>query len=222
MQNDKPTSPIKISHSREASHAHAHANETSEYTSSLTSVLGSFATSYSRSVQFVNKRDSIFHHKNIRNVEEGPNEARLSNSLPTDWTSEGDSISVVQNESILHKDRVSLEYDQNSSNAIVNPESEPLLEKLQDDTLVIHEPSSSFYQTVFNAVNILMGIGLLSLPFALKLTGWVFGIGLMLGFSFMTKHTALILVQCLDYPVPPEFDFNACHTFGDFGELAFG
>ncbi|EKX48154.1 hypothetical protein GUITHDRAFT_162545 [Guillardia theta CCMP2712] len=51
---------------------------------------------------------------------------------------------------------------------------------------------SSFGQTVFNALNLLMGVGLLSLPYAMRLAGW-FGMVILLIFSLFTCYTAKLL-----------------------------
>ncbi|KXS21832.1 hypothetical protein M427DRAFT_93117 [Gonapodya prolifera JEL478] len=77
------------------------------------------------------------------------------------------------------------------------------------------EGKSTFGQSVFNSSNVLMGIGLLSLPFALKLSGWVLGIGQLLLYSASTNYTARILARCLDYD--PKMA-----TYADVGEAAFG
>lgn len=77
-------------------------------------------------------------------------------------------------------------------------------------------PKSSTYESIFNAVNILMGIGILSLPYALKLTGWIIGITLMILFSLATRHTAMTVQKCLDVQVPFNLAFDECRTFGDF------
>ena len=87
------------------------------------------------------------------------------------------------------------------------PEIVPLLES---------EPKSSTSESIFNAVNILMGIGILSLPYALKLTGWIIGITLMVLFALATRYTAITVKKCLDVDVPPHLPFDECCTFGDF------
>lgn len=74
---------------------------------------------------------------------------------------------------------------------------------------------SSFTQSIFNSINILIGIGILALPLGFKCAGW--GIGLMV-FVFccgLTNYTAKLLKRCLD--LDPESS-----TYGDMGALAFG
>lgn len=48
--------------------------------------------------------------------------------------------------------------------------------------------TSSFVQAVLNVVNVMMGVGLLSLPFALKSSGWI-GIGLLWLMGIVTNYT---------------------------------
>lgn len=47
---------------------------------------------------------------------------------------------------------------------------------------------STVTQAVFNVVNVMMGVGLLSLPFALKSSGWI-GIGLLWLMGFVANYT---------------------------------
>lgn len=89
------------------------------------------------------------------------------------------------------------------------PEQVPLLDNDEP-------PKSSTHESIFNAVNILMGIGILSLPYALKLTGWIIGLALIILFSLATRHTAMTVKKCLDVEVPLDLPFDECRTFGDF------
>jgi len=61
---------------------------------------------------------------------------------------------------------------------------------------------SSFGQTAFNATNTLMGVGLLSLPYTLRLSGW-FGVLLLVCMSALTRYTAKLLGRIMEY-VPAE------------------
>ncbi|KAJ3316227.1 hypothetical protein HDU76_001961 [Blyttiomyces sp. JEL0837] len=75
---------------------------------------------------------------------------------------------------------------------------------------------SSTSQSIFNTVNLLLGLGLLSLPYALRCGGWLPGLGLLISTALITKYTALILAKCLDTQPGRLFDF------ADIGEAAFG
>lgn len=55
--------------------------------------------------------------------------------------------------------------------------------------------TSTFTQAVFNILNILVGVGLLSVPFALKQAGWI-GLALLWGLGIITNYTGKALVEC--------------------------
>lgn len=57
---------------------------------------------------------------------------------------------------------------------------------------------STIYQTTFNAVNVLIGIGLLSLPLGIRYAGWLVGIGFLVYSAIVTNYTAKLLAKCLD------------------------
>lgn len=72
--------------------------------------------------------------------------------------------------------------------------------------------SSTSYQTIFNAVNTLMGIAMLSLSFGMRLSGWVAGTVMLMGFSWVTNETAKIIGNILKkYP--------QASTYGDIAYL---
>jgi len=93
------------------------------------------------------------------------------------------------------------------------------------DAQDVSESLSSFGQTLFNACNVLMGVGLLSLPYAIRLAGWM-GVGVLVFLSLLTCYTAKILGKIQDY-VPSEKlrDGPRAYTidgFHDMGQLVFG
>ena len=57
---------------------------------------------------------------------------------------------------------------------------------------------STFSETLFNATNSLVGIGLLSLPYALHLCGWL-GMAMLLFFAALTCYTAKLLGRIMDF-----------------------
>ncbi|ORX77520.1 hypothetical protein K493DRAFT_412476 [Basidiobolus meristosporus CBS 931.73] len=95
-----------------------------------------------------------------------------------------------------------------------NPETKPLL-PIQDECEVFDEPTSTFSQSVFNAVNVLMGLGILSLPYGFKITGWVLGLFMLLVFCLLTRYTAILLRKCLDLN-------PSMISLSDVGYAAFG
>lgn len=70
-------------------------------------------------------------------------------------------------------------------------------------------------QTIFNSVNILIGIGLLALPLGLKHAGWVPGLILLTLLAFATFCSAELLSRCLDTD-------PTLMSYADLGYAAFG
>ncbi|KAJ8663757.1 hypothetical protein O0I10_000030 [Lichtheimia ornata] len=74
---------------------------------------------------------------------------------------------------------------------------------------------SSFAQSIFNSINILLGVGILALPLGFKVAGWAAGL-LIFGFCcLLTNYTAKLLGRCLE--VDP-----SSRTFGDLAGATFG
>ncbi|KAI8976766.1 transmembrane amino acid transporter protein-domain-containing protein [Pilobolus umbonatus] len=73
---------------------------------------------------------------------------------------------------------------------------------------------SSFLQSVFNAVNVLVGVGILALPLAFRIAGWVYGSLIFLFCSLGTRYSAKIIIKCIQNRP------NA--VYSDMGETAFG
>lgn len=74
---------------------------------------------------------------------------------------------------------------------------------------------STFLQSIFNAVNVLIGVGILALPLAFRLAGWIFGFIILIFCCLATNYTAKILVKCLDTQ-------HGASSYGDIGAIAFG
>lgn len=100
-----------------------------------------------------------------------------------------------------------------------DPDRGPLLVKhiqhedgTQEDIIV---GQSTVPQTIFNSVNVLIGIGLLSLPLALKHSGWVLGLLFLVFSAVTTAYTAKILAKCLDVD-------RSVVTYADLAYISFG
>ncbi|KAJ0423386.1 transmembrane amino acid transporter protein-domain-containing protein [Aspergillus carlsbadensis] len=74
---------------------------------------------------------------------------------------------------------------------------------------------STVPQTVFNSVNVLIGVGLLSLPLAMKHAGWLLGLLFLLFAALTTAYTAKILAKCLDVD-------QSLVTYADLAYISFG
>ena len=74
---------------------------------------------------------------------------------------------------------------------------------------------STVPQTIFNSVNVLIGIGLLSLPLAMKQAGWLLGLTFLSSAAVVTSYTARILARCLDVD-------RSLVTYADLAYISFG
>lgn len=85
-------------------------------------------------------------------------------------------------------------------------------EGMRENVVVGH---STVPQTVCNSVNVLIGVGLLSLPLAMKQAGWFLGLLFLIFAAAATAYTAKILARCLD--VDP-----GLVTYADLAYVSFG
>ncbi|SCV03567.1 LAMI_0H09208g1_1 [Lachancea mirantina] len=82
-------------------------------------------------------------------------------------------------------------------------------------TVTVLAGQSTAPQTIFNSVNVLIGIGLFALPLGLKYSGWALGVPLLLTFAAGTFGSAELLSRCLDTD-------QTMISYGDLGYAAFG
>ncbi|UNI16277.1 hypothetical protein JDV02_002725 [Purpureocillium takamizusanense] len=81
--------------------------------------------------------------------------------------------------------------------------------------LLTVEGQSTLPQSVFNSINAIIGVGLLSLPLAFKMSGWIIGLVLLTLTAAVTAHTAKLLGRCM------QFDASLI-TYSDLAYVAFG
>lgn len=74
---------------------------------------------------------------------------------------------------------------------------------------------STVTQTIFNSINVLIGVGLLSLPLAMKQAGWLLGLLFLTFAALTTSYTAKILAKCLDVD-------RSLVTYADLAYISFG
>ncbi|CAI9098296.1 OLC1v1034917C1 [Oldenlandia corymbosa var. corymbosa] len=98
------------------------------------------------------------------------------------------------------------------------PEKPTVLTPVSNNKPSTHElpppQQCSYGQTVLNAINALCGIGILSMPFALKEGGWL-SLILLLVFAVITCYTGILLKRCLG-------SSPGLETYPDIGQAAFG
>ncbi|KAF2868364.1 transmembrane amino acid transporter protein-domain-containing protein [Massariosphaeria phaeospora] len=132
-------------------------------------------------------------------------------------TSYGSLSAHVNESSMRHAGRLFTE-QQMKGVTVPEQQREPLLVKqIEEDGKIINVVvgQSTLPQTVFNSVNVLVGIGLLALPLALKYSGLVFGLTFLAFSAVTTAYTAKLLAKCLDVD-------SSLITFADLAYVAFG
>ncbi|KZM19494.1 uncharacterized protein EKO05_0003109 [Ascochyta rabiei] len=132
-------------------------------------------------------------------------------------TAYGSLSSRVNESSMRHAGRL---FAEQQTKGVQEPEQErePLLVKqVEEDGQIINVVvgQSTLPQTIFNSVNVLVGVGLLTLPLALKYSGWVIGMIFLAWSAIVTSYTAKLLAKCLDVD-------NSLITFADLAYVSFG
>lgn len=130
----------------------------------------------------------------------------------------GSLASRVNDSSIRHAGRL---YHEQLASGVQDPDKEPeplLIKRVErEDGKVVQVVigQSTLPQTVFNSVNVLVGVGLLSLPLGFRYSGWLIGTTFFIFCALVTRYTAVILAKCLDVD-------QSLVTFADLAYAAFG
>ncbi|KAL9026622.1 MAG: hypothetical protein Q9196_004737 [Gyalolechia fulgens] len=130
----------------------------------------------------------------------------------------GSLTSRVNESSLQHAGKL---FDEQQRAGVGEPdrEDEPLLIRRieQEDGKIIEEVigRSTLPQTVLNSVNVLVGVGILSLPLALRYSGWLIGALFLSSSALATRYTAGLLAKCLN-------QFPRMTHFSELGSAAFG
>jgi len=130
----------------------------------------------------------------------------------------GSLASRVNESSIRHAGELFMR-QQAAGGSDPDKEREPLLVKqVQTDegkTVNVVVGQSTIYQTIFNSVNVLIGVGMLALPLAIAYSGWIIGLGFFAAAAITTQYTAKLLAKCLDVD-------GSLITFSDLAYVSFG
>lgn len=130
-------------------------------------------------------------------------------------TSYGTLRSSLPESSMEHAGQL---WKQQQAIAKAEGEREPILVKEveQDGKMVlVVAGQSTLPQTVFNSTNVLIGVGLLSLPMGIKYAGWICGMIFLALSAIVTSYTAKILAKCMDVDA-------SLITFADLAFVSYG
>jgi vesicular inhibitory amino acid transporter len=108
--------------------------------------------------------------------------------------------------------------DEEGEEDAAHGEHEPILvrEVKQGDKVILTvEGQSTLPQSVFNSINAIIGVGLLSLPLAFSLSGWIVGLFLLTLTALTTAYTSKLLAKCMDYDA-------SLITYSDLAYVSFG
>ncbi|KAL2067977.1 hypothetical protein VTL71DRAFT_16075 [Oculimacula yallundae] len=138
----------------------------------------------------------------------------LSNTLGTSYGTVRTSLSES---SMAHAGQL---WKQQQARQMIHGEGdrEPLLVKEveQDGKVVLTVAGqSTLPQTIFNSTNVLIGVGLLSLPMGIKYAGWVVGMIFLAFSALVTAYTARLLSKCMDVDA-------SLVTFADLAYVSYG
>ncbi|KAJ5137007.1 hypothetical protein N7448_005561 [Penicillium atrosanguineum] len=165
------------------------------------------------------EEDTTYWHGSQRSRKALPSTGLLASSPDrNNLTSYGSISSRVSESTRQHAIQLHKEYLSRTDGA-ADPDREPLIlkhvqhEDGTEEDIVVGQ--STVPQTVFNSVNVLIGIGLLSLPLAMKHAGWVLGLSFLVFSAVTTGYTAKILAKCLDVD-------RSLVSYSDISYLAFG
>ena len=116
------------------------------------------------------------------------------------------------------------EQEGSAIDAIIPDSERPpiLVKEVEEDGKIILtvEGQSTLPQTIFNSINVLIGVGLLSLPMGIKYAGWICGMIILFLAAAVTAYTARLLAKCMDLdPVVITFSDLAFISFGPRARL---
>ncbi|KFY22417.1 hypothetical protein V493_06602 [Pseudogymnoascus sp. VKM F-4281 (FW-2241)] len=124
---------------------------------------------------------------------------------------------AVDESSMVHAARL-WRQQQETGDSLPDGERPPLLVKEveQDGKIILAiDGQSTLPQTVFNSTNVLIGVGILSLPLGMKYAGWLCGTIFLAAAALVTGYTAKLLAKCMDVDA-------SLITFADLAFISFG
>ncbi|KAG4027729.1 hypothetical protein MFRU_027g00220 [Monilinia fructicola] len=132
-------------------------------------------------------------------------------------TSYGTLRSTLNESSMVHAGQLWRQQQASGAN-VADSEHLPLVVKeVEEDgkIVLVVEGQSTLPQTILNSTNVLIGVGLLSLPMGLKYSGLLCGMILLLLSALVTSYTAKLLAKCMDRD-------HSLLSFADLAHASYG
>ncbi|KAI3406301.2 hypothetical protein KGF56_000781 [Candida oxycetoniae] len=171
--------------------------------------LSNFASSYSRAQNYSGTLLLEQHDEECRDVLTQQRQASFSSGLFQD--EEDEEVAIVDDEfpstrklhgsnhigNLLLQNEECL--DQDISESVLDEMAPliPTISKQSSHVVFSKLGSSTAPQTIFNSINTLVGIGMLSLPLGFRMSGWLLGVIFLLGSAISTNLTAKYLGRIL-------------------------
>lgn len=109
-------------------------------------------------------------------------------------------------------------WEEDDDDDAAHGEHEPILVreiKQGNKVILTVEGQSTLPQSVFNSINAIIGVGILSLPLAFKMSGWIIGFILLTLTATVTGYTGKLLAKCMDAD-------PSLITYSDLAYISFG
>lgn len=183
------------------------------------SSINNFASSLQRSVNYLAKsfdssndtdldqRNPILTNSSINN---DLNTVLINDELSNHINHDTDLIhSIPSNNNYGSVNEEIIDFESNDGNII------KIIKSNDSETIKIISLKSTPLQTIFNSINVLIGLGILSIPLALHLSGWILGIICITFAALITKQTSILLGRILK-------KHPQLKTYQDIGIFCFG
>lgn len=155
--------------------------------------------------------DGISRH----NLTTGTSPGAATSSAPSAYGATTAGIPIHPNKRMYHAPSMS---SVRSMLSMATTASHIALKKIEDkdgNVVTVLEGQSTAPQTVFNSVNILIGVGLLALPVGILKAGWVIGVPFLALSGLVTCWTAGLISKAMDTD-------RTIMTYADLGFASYG
>ncbi|KAL3427020.1 transmembrane amino acid transporter [Phlyctema vagabunda] len=135
-------------------------------------------------------------------------------------TSYGTLRSTLNESSMVHAGQLWRQQQATGANVADGEHAPMIVKEVEQDGVKMLVPvgQSTLYQTIFNSTNVLIGVGLLSLPVGIKYAGWICGLTFLFLSAAVTGYTAGLLSKCMD--LDPSLITFADLAFVSYGQKA--